>query len=112
MTKNKTTEKEATAPTTKVADTKLCPKCGRTLSISAFPHDSRRKDGLYIYDRECEAKRQFEKYTKKMVAKAETNGIVVLKVNHAPIPATIDVLKIETIPTKGQLVFTTLATAE
>jgi len=112
MPKKATTKTEATKPTTAVNGKKYCPKCGRTLDVKMFPKDARRKDGLYIYDRECEAKRQYEKYTKKMVAKAETEGIIVLRINHKKLPDVVDVLKVEEDQTHGKLIITELQTSE
>ena len=65
---------------------KLCPKCNRILTIDNFPTDNRRNDHLYIYCRECEAKRQYDNYTRKKIRDAEENGIVVLKT--APVSVT------------------------
>jgi tRNA(Ile2) C34 agmatinyltransferase TiaS len=89
--------------------TKKCPKCGKTLPIKDFPHDFRRKDGLYIYCRTCEAARQYDKHTRNIVKNAEENGYVVLKVNTAAPTLSIDVLKIDVNPTTDRTIETTLA---
>ena len=102
--KTKTVTKKIVAPTQK-----KCPKCGKTLPIKDFPHDYRRKDGLYIYCRICEAARQYDKHTRNIVANAEANGYVVLKINHAVPTLSVDVLKIDVNPTTGRTIETTLA---
>ena len=88
---------------------KKCPKCGKTLPLSSFPHDFRRKDTLYIYCRECEAKRQYDKHTRNIIKNAEENGYTVLKVTSAAPTLSIDVLKIDVNPTTGRTIETTLA---
>lgn len=77
---------------------KHCPKCGRVRKVKFFPTDNRRNDKLYIYCRECEAKRQKEKYLRTKIAKAEAQGI--------------DVLKIDVDPNTGKTVETTLVAIE
>jgi len=91
---------------------KKCPKCGKTLPLSSFPHDFRRKDTLYIYCRECEAARQYAKHTRNIIKNAEENGYTVLKVNSAAPTLTIDVLKIDVNPTTGKTIVTELAPTE
>ena len=90
---------------------KKCPKCGKTLPIKDFPHDFRRKDGLYIYCRTCEAARQYDKHTRNIIKNAKENGYIVLKVNTAAPTLSIDVLKIDVNPTTGRTIETTLAPA-
>lgn len=102
--KTKTATKPPVAPTDK-----KCPKCGRTLPLENFPHDFRRKDTLYIYCRECEAKRQYDKHTRNIIAKAEANGYTTLKINHTASTLSIDVLKIDVNPTTGKTIVTELA---
>ena len=91
---------------------KLCPKCGKTLPLSSFPHDYRRKDTLYIYCRECEAARQYAKHTRNIIKNAEKNGYTVLKVTSAAPTLQIDVLKIDVNPTTGRTIETELAPTE
>ena len=91
---------------------KKCPKCGKTLPLSSFPHDYRRKDTLYIYCRECEAKRQYDKHTRNIVKNAEANGYTVLKINSVAPTLEIDVLKIDVNPTTGKTIVTELAPTE
>lgn len=107
--KNKKQVKPKTAKQPVAATEKLCPKCGKTLPLSNFPHDARRKDGLYIYCRICEAKRQYDKHTRNIIKKAEENGFVVLKINHAQPVLQIDVLKIDVNPITGRTIETELA---
>jgi len=112
---NKKTTKKANKKTTQVKTKtvtdkivtpteKKCPKCGRTLPIANFPHDFRRKDTLYIYCRECEAKRQYDKHTRNIVKNAEANGYTVLKVTSAAPTLSIDVN-----PITGRTIETELA---
>ena len=108
MKQTKTVEIKVAAPKTE----KLCPKCGQTLGIANFPHDFRRKDGLYIYCRKCESARQYAKHTRTIIKNAEENGYIVLKANHPTPITTIDVLKIDVNPTTGWTIETTLAPSE
>lgn len=101
----KPTAVEVTAPVTE----KTCPKCDRTLPLGNFPHDYRRKDTLYIYCRECEAKRQYAKHTRKILNNAEQYGYVAGKVTHKIEKAEIDVLKITSDPITGKTTLTELA---
>lgn len=107
----KKTKQVQKKPATKVVakDTKQCPKCGRTLSVENFPHDYRRKDTLYIYCRECEAKRQYIKHTKSIVKKAEEQGYTVLTMTSPAPKLTVDVLKIDTDPNTCKTTFTELS---
>jgi hypothetical protein len=109
--KKSTQVKASTKKVTKVVASteKKCPKCGRTLPLSNFPHDFRRKDTLYIYCRECEAERQYAKHTRNIIAKAEANGYATLKINHTAPTLSIDVLKIDVNPTTGRTIETELA---
>ena len=88
---------------------KKCPKCGKTLPIKNFPHDYRRKDGLYIYCRICEAARQYDKHTRNIIKNAEANGYTVLKITAAAPTLQVDVLKIDANPTTGRTIVTELA---
>lgn len=106
--KKQVTQKTAKQPV--AATDKLCPKCGKTLPLNNFPHDARRKDGLYIYCRVCEAARQYDKHTRNMVRKAEAEGYVVLKINHVKPVLQIDVLKIDSNPLTGRTTETELVT--
>lgn len=65
---------------------KYCPKCKTVQPVANFPTDNRRNDHLYIYCRGCEAKRQYEKYTRLKIKKAEEEGIVAIKITH-PAPS-------------------------
>ena len=113
--KNKTQVKETPTVADKIAapvTEKTCPKCGRTLPAANFPHDYRRKDTLYIYCRECEAKRQYDKHTKNIIKNAEANGYTVLKVTNAAPTMQVDVLKIDVNPNTGKTIETELAPSE
>lgn len=99
-------------PVVAVPTTKQCPKCKKSLSLSSFPHDARRKDGLYIYCRDCESKRQYEKHTRLLIKTAETEGYIVLKVNHAAPVLSIDVLKIDSNPNNGRTIETELVVVQ
>ena len=106
---NKKTTQVKTTPVTVVKTTKVCPKCGRELALTNFPHDYRRKDTLYIYCRECEAKRQYVKHTKNIITAAEENGYTVLKITSAAPTLSIDTLKIDVNPNTGRTIETELA---
>ena len=108
-TQKKTPEKKQIVTKIVTKDMKKCPKCGQSLPTKDFPHDYRRKDGLYIYCRACESKRQYEKHTRNVIKAAEENGYTVLKIiNPAPV-LSIDVLKIDTDPNSGKTSITELA---
>jgi len=91
---------------------KFCPKCNLWKETKDFPHDYRQIDTLYIYCRECEAKRQYDKHTRKIIQNAEKNGYVVLKVTEPAPVESIDVLKIDVNPKTGKTSEIELAEAE
>jgi hypothetical protein len=74
QTKVVTTTPISTVPPTE----KKCPTCGKILPLASFPHDKHRKDGLYIYCRDCESLRQKAKNGKKAQLKLENEGYPVL----------------------------------
>ena len=108
-TQKKTQVKKQTVTKIVASDMKKCPKCGQSLPTKDFPHDYRRKDGLYIYCRACESKRQYEKHTRNVVKAAEENGYTVLKVIRPAPVLSIDVLKIDMNPNNGRTIVTELA---